>query len=209
MAIAQQEIFAPVMTVLKYDTLDEAVAIANGTRYGLGAAVFGRRRDECRWVMERLECGMVCSNGASSSFSPFFELALTSLSLSQTLAVRPRSLSLSLFARSSLTFSTLPPLSRAPAVFYLNQSLPFGGAKASGNALRFAGPEGLRGLCNLKAVTEDRAHGWIQTGIPPLLAYPITSARGAWTFVQGLVRLVYGRDARQRAGGLWGIVTAR
>ncbi|GAA5904403.1 hypothetical protein JCM8208_004186 [Rhodotorula glutinis] len=159
MAIAQQEIFAPVMTVLKYDTLDEAVAIANGTRYGLGAAVFGRRRDECRWVMERLECGMVCSNDFG--------------------------------------------------VFYLNQSLPFGGAKASGNALRFAGPEGLRGLCNLKAVTEDRAHGWIQTGIPPLLAYPITSARGAWTFVQGLVRLVYGRDARQRAGGLWGIVTAR
>ena len=107
-------------------------------------------------------------------------------------------------ARSSLTFS--PSLARPRAVFYLNQSLPFGGAKASGNALRFAGPEGL---CNLKAVTEDRLHGWVQTGIPPLLAYPISSAQGAWTFVQGLIRVVYGRDAAQRARGLWALVTAR
>ncbi|GAA6046801.1 hypothetical protein JCM3770_005649 [Rhodotorula araucariae] len=156
MAIAQQEIFAPVMTVMSYETLDEAIALANGTRYGLGAAVFGRSQTECRYVMDRLECGMVCSN-----------------------------------------------------VFYLNQSLPFGGAKASGNALRFAGPEGLRALCNLKAVTEDRLHGRVQTGIPPLLAYPIKSGTAAWTFVQGLIRLMYGRNARQRVGGVWGLVAAR
>ncbi|TNY18946.1 meiotic sister-chromatid recombination aldehyde dehydrogenase [Rhodotorula diobovata] len=159
MRIAQQEIFAPVMTVMRYETLDEAIALANGTRYGLGAAVFGRSQKECRYVMDGLECGMVCSNDFG--------------------------------------------------VFYLNQSLPFGGAKASGNALRFAGPEGLRGLSNLKAVTEDRLHGWVQTGIPPLLAYPIKSGQGAWTFVQGLIRLMYGRDARQRAGGIWGLVAAR
>jgi len=69
MAIAQQEIFAPVMTVLKYDTLDEAVALANGTRYGLGASVFGRSKKDCRYVMDRLECGMVCSNGESELLS--------------------------------------------------------------------------------------------------------------------------------------------
>ncbi|GAA6059804.1 hypothetical protein JCM10212_003699 [Sporobolomyces blumeae] len=159
MAIAQQEIFAPVMTVLKYDTLDEAVSIANGTRYGLGASVFGRDKRECRYVMDRLECGMVCSNDFG--------------------------------------------------VFYLNQSLPFGGAKASGNAGRFAGPEGLRGLSNVKAVTEDRVHGWVQTGIPPLLAYPITSGQGAWTFVSGLVRFVYGHDVRQSLGGISGLVSAK
>ncbi|GAA6021484.1 hypothetical protein JCM10207_005774 [Rhodosporidiobolus poonsookiae] len=159
MAIAQQEVFAPVMTVLKYNTLEEAVALANGTRYGLGASVFGRNKRDCRWVMDRLECGMVCSNDFG--------------------------------------------------VFYLNQSLPFGGAKASGNALRFAGPEGLRGLCNIKAVTEDRLHGLVQTGIPPLLAYPITNARASWRFVSGLVSLVYGWDARERARGLWGLVSAK
>ncbi|BGP03337.1 Meiotic Sister-Chromatid recombination aldehyde dehydrogenase [Rhodotorula toruloides] len=159
MAIAQQEIFAPVMTVMRYETLDEAVEIANGTRYGLGASVFGRDRRECGYVMERLECGMVCSNDFG--------------------------------------------------VFYLNQALPFGGANASGNGGRFAGPEGLRGLCNIKAVTEDRWHGWIQTTIPPLLAYPIKSGRGAWTFVNGLVRLVYGRDLRERARGVWALISAK
>ncbi|GAA6007415.1 hypothetical protein JCM11491_004155 [Sporobolomyces phaffii] len=160
MAIAQHEIFAPVMTVLKYDTLAQAVEIANGTRYGLGASVFGRNQNDCRWVMDRLECGMVCSNDFG--------------------------------------------------VFYLNQSLPFGGAKASGNALRFAGPEGLRGLCNLKAVTEDRFHGVVQTGIPPLLAYPIrVGGTAAWKFVAGLVRFAYGKDAAQRARGISNLITAK
>lgn len=70
MAIAQEEIFAPVMTVMKYDSLDHAIQLANGTRYGLGASVFGKNQDECRYVMDRLDCGMVCSNdfgGASSA----------------------------------------------------------------------------------------------------------------------------------------------
>lgn len=72
MPIAQEEIFAPVMTVMRYDTLDEAVDLANSTRYGLGASVFGKDRKECRHVMDRLECGMVCSNGELCSFVPSF-----------------------------------------------------------------------------------------------------------------------------------------
>lgn len=78
-------------------------------------------------------------------------------------------------------------------MFYLNQSLPFGGCKASGYG-RFAGPEGLRGLCNIRAVTEDRLHGLVQTSIPPALAYPIDSATKAWSFVSGLVELLYARE---------------
>lgn len=69
MEIAQEEIFAPVMTVMRYDALEEAVRLANGTRYGLGASVFGKDRADCRFVMDRLECGMVCSNG---ELPPFF-----------------------------------------------------------------------------------------------------------------------------------------
>lgn len=95
------------------------------------------------------------------------------------------------------------------AVFYLNQALPFGGTKASGNALRFAGPEGLRGLCNVKAVTEDRLHGLVQTGIPPLLAYPINSGAASWRFVSGLIQLMYGAGIRERAEGIWRLVTAK
>ena len=54
MAIAQQEVFAPVMTVMKYDTVLEAISIANGTRYGLGASVFGRNQADCRFVAHRV-----------------------------------------------------------------------------------------------------------------------------------------------------------
>jgi acyl-CoA reductase-like NAD-dependent aldehyde dehydrogenase len=60
------------MLVLKpYEALEEAVSIANGTRYGLGASVFGKDKKQCQWVMERLDCGMVCSNGLSFPSLPF------------------------------------------------------------------------------------------------------------------------------------------
>lgn len=58
MAIAQEEVFAPVMTVMKANSKEEAVAIANGTCYGLGASVFGRDTAEVRWVAHRLRAGV-------------------------------------------------------------------------------------------------------------------------------------------------------
>jgi acyl-CoA reductase-like NAD-dependent aldehyde dehydrogenase len=62
MDIARNELFAPVMTVMPYDTIEEAVAIANSTRYGLGSAVFGNDRTECRQVAAALKTGMVAIN---------------------------------------------------------------------------------------------------------------------------------------------------
>ncbi|CAK5279454.1 unnamed protein product [Mycena citricolor] len=62
MRIANEELFAPVATLIPYDTLDEAVDIANGTRYALGASVFGPSQDVCMEVAKRLECGMVSVN---------------------------------------------------------------------------------------------------------------------------------------------------
>jgi len=62
MEIAQSEVFAPIMLVMKYDTIDEAVDIANGTRYGLGASVFGADQQTCKGVALALECGMVSVN---------------------------------------------------------------------------------------------------------------------------------------------------
>src|SRR5690606_2985284 len=41
MSIAQQEVFGPVMVIMPFETEDEAVAIANGTDFGLVAGVFG------------------------------------------------------------------------------------------------------------------------------------------------------------------------
>ena len=75
---------------------------------------------------------------------------------------------------------------------YYAVQLPFGGAGGSGYG-RFAGEEGLRGMCNIKAVCEDR-FGWlgIRTGIPPPVQYPVKSQQKAWTFAQGVVELGYG-----------------
>jgi aldehyde dehydrogenase (NAD+) len=42
MTIAREEVFGPVLAVLTYDTIDEAVAVANDTSYGLSAGVWGR-----------------------------------------------------------------------------------------------------------------------------------------------------------------------
>jgi len=58
MKIAQEEAFAPIMAVFKFKTLDEAVSIANSTRYCLGSNVFSRNQKEGRYMMDRLKVGM-------------------------------------------------------------------------------------------------------------------------------------------------------
>jgi aldehyde dehydrogenase (NAD+) len=62
MAIAQEEIFGPVLSVIAYDSVDEAVAIANDTVYGLGAHVQGADIEAARAVAARLRCGQVHLN---------------------------------------------------------------------------------------------------------------------------------------------------
>lgn len=62
MRIAQEELFAPVFLIMAYDSVEEAVQMANGTPFGLGASVFGRSRAQCRSVAAQLECGMVNIN---------------------------------------------------------------------------------------------------------------------------------------------------
>ncbi|MBS1694068.1 MAG: aldehyde dehydrogenase family protein [Actinobacteria bacterium] len=61
MRIAREEVFGPVLVVLTYDSIDEAVSIANDTDYGLSAGVWG---DDARAidVARRLDAGMVWVN---------------------------------------------------------------------------------------------------------------------------------------------------
>ena len=54
--------FAPIALIMKYRTLEEAVDIANGTRYGLGASVFGPDQEQCMKIARKLQCGMVSIN---------------------------------------------------------------------------------------------------------------------------------------------------
>ncbi|MGW1510642.1 aldehyde dehydrogenase family protein [Streptomyces sp. NPDC002394] len=61
-AVVTEEQFGPVLPVLPYRTLDEAVDAANGTGFGLGGSVWGTDLDRAEAVAERLECGTAWIN---------------------------------------------------------------------------------------------------------------------------------------------------
>ncbi|KAI1442011.1 aldehyde dehydrogenase [Annulohypoxylon stygium] len=67
MKIVKEEIFGPVMTVLTYDTVDEAVTRANATELGLAAGVVGRDIDLCHTVIAKLEAGITWINAWGES----------------------------------------------------------------------------------------------------------------------------------------------
>ncbi len=72
MRIAQEEIFGPVLVIVAYDSVDEAVEIANGTVYGLGAHVQGRDLAAARAVAARIRSGQVhINNPPWSPDAPF------------------------------------------------------------------------------------------------------------------------------------------
>ncbi len=60
--IVQSEVFGPVVSVQRFDTDDEAVELANGTRYGLGASVWTRNVGRAMDVSRRLAAGAVWVN---------------------------------------------------------------------------------------------------------------------------------------------------
>lgn len=151
MRIAQEELFAPICLLMRADSVERALSIANSTSYALGASVFGRNKTDVEKVVHGVRAGMVSVNDFG--------------------------------------------------VYYAVQ-LPFGGRDGSGYG-RFAGEEGLRGLCNVKSICEDRWPGLISTAIPAALDYPVRNARKAWEVCQGLVELGYGLGWRVRMGGLW------
>jgi acyl-CoA reductase-like NAD-dependent aldehyde dehydrogenase len=99
MRIWKEEVFGPVMSVVRFSTDDEAVELVNDSDFGLGSSVFSRSARRARRIAVRIDAGMASINDFAST--------------------------------------------------YMCQSLPFGGVKHSGFD-RFAGIEGLRGLCVAK-----------------------------------------------------------
>ena len=72
MTIAREEIFGPVIVILGYDTVDEAIAIANDTPYGLAAYVQGKDPAQLRHVARQLRAGQVNINSAGMDImAPF------------------------------------------------------------------------------------------------------------------------------------------
>ena len=72
MTVAREEIFGPVLTMIPYDTEEEAIRIANDTPYGLAVYVQSGDLDHAREVASRIRAGNVHINGASGGFNvPF------------------------------------------------------------------------------------------------------------------------------------------
>jgi len=150
MRIARQELFAPVCVIMRASSLDEAICIANGTPYALGASVFGKKKRDLETVVREIRSGMIAVNDFAAHYAV---------------------------------------------------QLPFGGVGGSGYG-RFAGEEGLRGLCNQKAVCRDRWPGMMKTRIPGPLGLPVRDARRAVEMGVGVVEVGYGETLWRRMRGI-------
>jgi len=72
MTIAREEVFGPVLSIIPYDTEDDAIDIANDTPYGLSGYVSSANLERARSVAARLQTGMVhINNAALDSQAPF------------------------------------------------------------------------------------------------------------------------------------------
>jgi malonate-semialdehyde dehydrogenase (acetylating) / methylmalonate-semialdehyde dehydrogenase len=74
MPVAQEEVFGPVLSVIQVDTLDEAIAVVNGSRFGNGTSIFTENGAAVRRYRHEVEAGMVGVNigvAAPVAFFPF------------------------------------------------------------------------------------------------------------------------------------------
>ena len=72
MIIAKEEIFGPVLAIIPYDNLEEAISIANDTIYGLAAYVTGQNQKKCLEISKELRAGQISINyGSSGPSAPF------------------------------------------------------------------------------------------------------------------------------------------
>jgi malonate-semialdehyde dehydrogenase (acetylating)/methylmalonate-semialdehyde dehydrogenase len=62
MAVAKEEIFGPVISIIRTNTIDEALAIENSSPYGNAASVFTQNGGAARYVMEKASAGMIGVN---------------------------------------------------------------------------------------------------------------------------------------------------
>jgi len=72
MTIAQQEVFGPILVMIRYSTVDQAIEIANDTPYGLAAAVWAGNKDKATSIATRIRAGQCAINGGGPNHeAPF------------------------------------------------------------------------------------------------------------------------------------------
>jgi aldehyde dehydrogenase (NAD+) len=72
MTIAKEEIFGPVVSILGYDSVDEAIEVGNDTEYGLAAYVSGTDMAKVKDVAAKLRAGQVSINGGGGDMTAPF-----------------------------------------------------------------------------------------------------------------------------------------
>ncbi len=72
MTIAREEIFGPVLTMIPFDTEEQAIEIANDTPYGLAAYFSTTDQERAKRVASRLRAGMISLNSASQDYAAPF-----------------------------------------------------------------------------------------------------------------------------------------
>jgi len=70
-ALAQHEVFGPVLAVTPFDTEEQAIALANGTNYGLGAYIHTQNLRRAHYLASQMQAGMVQVNGSGEGMQPF------------------------------------------------------------------------------------------------------------------------------------------
>lgn len=73
MRVAREEVFGPVITILKYSDVDDAISLANNTEFGLGGIVFGSDQNQALGVAEAMNTGSVGLNFFASNHSTPFD----------------------------------------------------------------------------------------------------------------------------------------
>jgi acyl-CoA reductase-like NAD-dependent aldehyde dehydrogenase len=68
--LAQEEVFGPVLSVIRFRDEDEAIKLANETRYGLAAYVWTKELRRAHRLVERLEAGQIWVNATEASLPP-------------------------------------------------------------------------------------------------------------------------------------------
>ena len=167
MRIAQEEIFGPVVSVMRCQSVDEAVTIANGVQYGLSASIYTQDVNRAFTAMRDVETGIFYVNaptiGAEEIFGPVVSV-LTCASLDEAIAIAndvAYGLSASIYTRDiNKAFAAMRDV--YTGIFYVNAPtigaevhLPFGGTKATGNGHREAGTAALEVFSEWKSVYVD------------------------------------------------------
>jgi succinate-semialdehyde dehydrogenase/glutarate-semialdehyde dehydrogenase len=65
MKVWTEEVFAPALPIVPFDTEEQAIALANDSRYGLGGYIYTQNKERALAVSARLQTGNICINGAS------------------------------------------------------------------------------------------------------------------------------------------------